>query len=109
MDQNRRHSPRFTLDSIAEVMVRGFTIEFPTRNISEGGACLDSLGVTQFRPGDMCYLLLAGDEEVPCEVVEITRTMLRLKFLDGGASEVLKHFVLKGEDEAELRPVMGSL
>lgn len=108
-ERNRRHAPRFTVERIAEIMVRGYSIEFPTRDISTGGVCLDSLGVTQLRPGDICFLVLDGEDEVQCEVVEITRAILRLKFLDSEAKDVLRHFGLAGAETGDTRPVIQSL
>lgn len=107
--RNRRGAPRFKVERVAEVMVKGYVIEFPTRDVSEGGVCLDSLGITHLRPGDTCSIVMGVDDEVTCEVIEITKTILRLRFLDGDAREALRHFGASHPDEAADRPNLGAL
>lgn len=79
-NDNRRKARRFTVSATVEIFHKGYTIEFPTRDISATGAGLVACGVDHLAPGDQVLVVLSSDLEVNALIVKADPEMVHLAF-----------------------------
>jgi hypothetical protein len=103
-DRNRRQHDRHTVDADIEIFHNGYSIEFPTKDISLSGIGVESLGVNHLKVGDKVLVVLTQETEVVAEVVSIRKDSLHLKFTPESIDEVKYYIEVKVGAEAIKRP-----
>lgn len=79
-DDNRRRARRFTVSATVEVFHKGYSIEFPTRDISSTGAGIVACGVDHLKPGDQVLVILSPELELNAWIVKADPNMVHLAF-----------------------------
>lgn len=77
---NRRRARRFTVSSTVEIFHKGYTIEFPTRDISSTGAGIVACGVDHLAAGDQVLVTLSPELELNAWIVKADPDMVHLAF-----------------------------
>src|SRR5947207_15081667 len=91
-ERNRRQHDRHDVAADIEIFHKGYSIEFPTKDISLSGMGLISLGVDHLKIGDKVIVILSSETEVTAEVVGIRNETLHLKFSTESIDDV-KYFL----------------
>jgi len=103
-DRNRRQFDRHSVDANIEIFHKGYTIEFPTKDISLTGMGVVSLGVDHLKVGDKVIVVLAPDiEEVVAEVVGLRKDTVHLKFSPESLDDVKYYLEVKVGPESAKR------
>ena len=71
-----------------EVNINGVDFEMPTKNISVGGVCLDSMGMVGMEVGQICTIKISHDLEAKARIVGIQNAMINLEFIDADLREI---------------------
>ena len=71
-----------------EVNINGVDFEMPTKNISVGGVCLDSMGMVGMKVGQICTIKISDDLEAKARIVGIQNAMINLEFIDADLREI---------------------
>jgi len=87
-DDNRRRARRFTVSATVEIFHKGYTIEFPTRDISSTGAGIVACGVDHLEKGDQVLVVLSPELELNAWIVKADPDMVHLEFDPSMQSEV---------------------
>ena len=91
-DDNRRRFDRHSVQANVEIFHKGYSIEFPSKDISLSGMGLMSLGVDHLKVGDKVIVILSSETEVTAEVVGMRADTLHLKFSTESIEDV-KYFL----------------
>ena len=92
-NDNRRKARRFTVSATVEIFHKGYSIEFPTRDISSSGAGVVACGVDHLAPGDKVLVVLSPELEVNAVIVKANPDMVHLAFdpaMQGEVEDYLK-------------------
>jgi len=79
-NDNRRGARRFTVSSTVEIFHKGYTIEFPTRDMSATGAGIVACGVDHLVAGDQVLVTLSPELELNAWIVKADPDMVHLAF-----------------------------
>jgi hypothetical protein len=103
-DKNRRQYDRHNVEANVEIFHKGYTIEFPTKDISLSGMGVVSLGVDHLQVGDKVIVVLAPDIEVVAGVVGLRKDTVHLKFSPESMDDVKYYLEVKIGSEGVKRP-----